>query len=270
MNLTPDALQLGPLVLAWDRLTLLLALGTWLGTAHVRQAGTAALVTLVAARLAAALPHWFELAATFGGRLLTVLDVRAGDWAWPVGVMAGLVYLLKRLRGWPSALTRGLVLTASATVLPLLIRPAPSPALNAEHVTVTRVSSEGKTTPLPFADLPLPAVVNVWATWCGPCRAALPVLARALAAGGPVVLINAGEDPAQVRAFLDSLGVRAPTFVDGGELRQALQISGYPSTLVIGRTGQVAARHQGPVDAPQLQALLGEARALAALPQNVP
>lgn len=102
MNLTPDALQLGPLVLAWDRLILLLALSTWLGTAHVRHAGTAALVTLITARLAA-LPHWSELAPTFGGRLLTVLDIRAGDWAWPVGVTAGLVYLLTRLRGWLAA-----------------------------------------------------------------------------------------------------------------------------------------------------------------------
>lgn len=269
MNLTPDALQLGPLVLAWDRLILLLALGTWLGTAHVRHAGTAAHVTLITARLAA-LPHWSELAPTFGGRLLTVLDIRAGDWAWPVGVTAGLVYLLTRLRGWPPALTRGLLLTASAVALPLLVRPAPSLALNADHVTVTQVSSGGKTTTLTFADLPRPAVVNVWATWCGPCRAELPVLARALAAGESVVLINAGEDPAQVRAFLDSLGVRAPTFVDGGGLRQALQVSGYPSTFVLDCTGQVAARHLRPVDAPQLQALLREARALAASPQNAP
>lgn len=260
MNLSPDALHLGPLVLAWDRLALLLALGTWLGTAHVRHAGTAALVALITARLAAALPHWSELAPTFGERLLTVLDVRAGEWAWPVGVTAGLVYLLTRLRGWPPALTRGLLLSAGAVALSLLIRPAPHPTLNADHVTVTQVSPGGEITTLPFADLPRPAVVNVWATWCGPCRAELPVLARALAAGEPIVLINAGEDPAQVRAFLDGLGVQAPTFVDGGDLRQALQVSGYPSTFVLDRGGQVAARHLGPVDAPQLQALLRGAR----------
>lgn len=178
--------------------------------------------------------------------------------------------MLTRLRVWPPALTCGLLLTASAVVLPLLVRPAPSPALDADHVTVTRVSSEGKTTPLPFADLPLPTVVNVWATWCGPYRAELPVLARALAAGEPVVLINAVEDPAQVRAFLDSLGVRAPIFVDGGGVQQVLQVSGYPSTFVLDCTGQVAARHLGPVNAPQIQALLQEAWALATSSQNVP
>ncbi|MDL2345932.1 hypothetical protein QOL99_17525, partial [Deinococcus sp. MIMF12] len=178
----------------------------------VRHAGTAALVALIVARLAAALPHWSELAPTFIGRVLTVLDVRAGEWVWPAGVAAGLVYLLirisdeqlcndcesrpagegktvtdrsggtgakrrgqnglsgncsTRLRGWPPALTRGLLLSAGAAALPLLLRPAPQPVLNADHVTVTRVSSGGETTALPFADLPRPAVVNVWATWCG-------------------------------------------------------------------------------------------------------
>lgn len=263
MNLTPDALHLGPLVLAWDRLALLLALGTWLGTAPSRHAGTAALVALITARLAAAWPHWSELAPTFSGRVLTVLDVRAGEWMWPAGVAAGLAYLLTHLRRWPPALTRGLLLSAVAAALPLLLRPAPQSTLNADHVTVTWVSSAGETATLPFADLPRPAVVNVWATWCGPCRAELPVLARALAAGEPVVLINAGEDPAQVHAFLSGLGVQAPTFVDGGELRQALQVSGYPSTFVLDRAGQVAARHLGPVDAPQLQALLRGASALS-------
>lgn len=74
MNLTPDALHPGPLVLAGDRLALLLALGTWLGTVHVRHAGTAALVTPITARLAAALPYWSELAPTLPERPLTVLD----------------------------------------------------------------------------------------------------------------------------------------------------------------------------------------------------
>ncbi|UBV44151.1 hypothetical protein LAJ19_15200 (plasmid) [Deinococcus taeanensis] len=118
MNLTPDALQLGTLVLAWERLAVLFAFGTWLGLSHFRHAGTAALVTRVTARLTAALPHWSELAPTIPERLLTVLDVRAGSWSWPVGVAAGLVYLLMRLRQWPPTLPRSLLLTVTAAAFP--------------------------------------------------------------------------------------------------------------------------------------------------------
>ncbi|GAA5534022.1 TlpA disulfide reductase family protein [Deinococcus aluminii] len=231
MTLTPDALQLGPLVLAWDRLALLLAAGVWLGTAGFRHAGGALLFTLLAARLAATLPHWSELAPTLGGRVLSVLDLRAGGWAWPAGLLAGAGYLLLRLRRWPPALTRSLLLTP-----------------------------QGEVTPVTFAELPRPAVVNVWATWCGPCRAELPVLARALQAGEPVLLVNAGEEPAQVRAFLKSVGAPQVTFVDNGSLRQTWQVSGYPSTFVLDRTGRVTARHLGPLNAPQLQTLLDRAK----------
>lgn len=111
-----------------------------------------------------------------------------------------------------------------------------------------------------FAELPRPAVVNVWATWCGPCRAELPVLARALQAGEPVLLVNGGEDPREVQAFLKSVGVSQVTFLDSGPLRQAWRVSGDPSTFVVGREGQVIARHLGPLTAPQLRGLLQRAQ----------
>lgn len=127
-------------------------------------------------------------------------------------------------------------------------------------MTLLGVTPQGEVTPVPFAQLPRPAVVNVWATWCGPCRAELPVLARALQAGEPVILVNGGEEPAQVRAFLESVGVSQVTFLDSGPLRQAWRVSGYPSTFVVDRAGRVTARHLGPLNAPQLQALLDRAK----------
>lgn len=260
MNVMVDALQVGPLVLAWDRLALLLAAGVWLGTAKFRHAPGTLLVTLLAARLTGTLPHWAELAPTVAGRAFSVLDLRSGTWFWPAGLTAGMVYLLLRSRGWPPALGRSLLLTATAVALPLLLRPAPPARLNADTVSLRQVGRDGEVKGVTFAQLPRPAVVNVWATWCGPCRAELPVLARAIQAGAPVVLVNAGEDPAQVRAFLDSVGVQATTFVDSGPLRQVWQVGGYPSTFVIDRAGQVSARHLGPLDAAQLRALVNRAR----------
>ncbi len=59
----------------------------------------------------------------------------------------------------------------------------------------------------PGAPIRGPALVNLWSTWCPPCRAEMPLLAEYARRGYPVVFLNAGEDPAWVWAYLEGLGL---------------------------------------------------------------
>ena len=63
--------------------------------------------------------------------------------------------------------------------------------------------------------------MNLWASWCPPCRAEMPDLQRLQTAyardGIAIVGVNEGESPQRARAFADSLGIRFPIWIDVGQ-----------------------------------------------------
>lgn len=98
-------------------------------------------------------------------------------------------------------------------------------------------------------------LVNVWASWCGPCKAEYPVLvdaARGLRNRGlSVVGINTQDDPASARRFLDEMGGEVyPSVVDAdGRLAVDWGTFGVPETFVVDKAGTVRARVVGEVTA---------------------
>jgi thiol-disulfide isomerase/thioredoxin len=99
--------------------------------------------------------------------------------------------------------------------------------------------------------------VNVWASWCGPCRTESPLLARSAAAlsGRGVRFIGIDEEDrlGAARAFARVTGATYPHLVDpDGKLLRRLRMlpqRGIPSTLVVDRHGRVAARVIGRITA---------------------
>src|SRR3546814_12546814 len=70
-----------------------------------------------------------------------------------------------------------------------------------------------------------PVIINLWATWCPPCRRELPMLAElAKPSPVPIVLADDGEDAARVRAFLSQQNIPADAVLldSGSSLSTAL------------------------------------------------
>ena len=95
-------------------------------------------------------------------------------------------------------------------------------------------------------------VVNVWASWCAPCREEMPELVavqRELGARGlQVVGINSGDDEDAARAFAAATGAAFPHVLDrDGRIAVDWGVPGLPATMVVDRSGRVVERTFGPV-----------------------
>lgn len=109
-------------------------------------------------------------------------------------------------------------------------------------------------------------VINVWASWCEPCRTESPALAsleRRLASQEVrFVGIDETDTTKDAKRFVASVGATYPQLVDseGALLRQLplLPQKGIPSTLILDRHRRMAARVIGPATGEQIATLVSE------------
>ncbi|MGB8907243.1 MAG: TlpA disulfide reductase family protein [Candidatus Cybelea sp.] len=101
-------------------------------------------------------------------------------------------------------------------------------------------------------------VMNLWASWCPPCRAEMPDLQRLANAyarsGLAVVGVNEGESPERARAFADSLGIHFPIWIDiGQQYGRAYAALGLPTTVIVDRRGAVVHGYDGALTFAQME-----------------
>jgi thiol-disulfide isomerase/thioredoxin len=97
-------------------------------------------------------------------------------------------------------------------------------------------------------------VLDFWATWCGPCKAAMPVIQKLhddYAAKGVAVLgVNTWEQNQKaVKNYIESKKYTYPCLLDGDKLAEAYGVPGIPTLVVIGKDGKVVLTEIGLADA---------------------
>ena len=93
-------------------------------------------------------------------------------------------------------------------------------------------------------------LLDFWATWCGPCVQAMPevdAVAKKFADKGLVFYgVNAGEDVATIKDFLEKSKLEVPVAMDTkNEILQSYGVEGIPQTVLIGKDGKVQVVHVG-------------------------
>ena len=139
-------------------------------------------------------------------------------------------------------------------------RPVPMPAmklLDLDGRTISKASLAGKV-----------VLLNFWATWCGPCREEIPMLAALQKHYGDrlaIIGLSIDESPAEdVKAFAAGLGVNYPVVMSTRALEAEFGgITAVPSTFVVDQEGRILQRHLGLLRGPRTE---HEVRVLAGLP----
>jgi thiol-disulfide isomerase/thioredoxin len=112
-------------------------------------------------------------------------------------------------------------------------------------------------------------VLNVWGSWCGPCRSEGQTLKYLDEQYGPQGIAFLGDDiqdtPTDALDFLKGEGITYPSVNDASgaveeRLAIAAPINGTPTTLVIDKTGHIAGMIDGPVTYPEITTLLSDAK----------
>lgn len=116
--------------------------------------------------------------------------------------------------------------------------------------SLTAFSSEELASRLASSDRPL--IINVWASWCIPCRSEAPHFVAAHSQFGDeidFVGVAVRDTDADARRFLSEFGITYENLLDPGEdVRKVLSGSGVSMTYFIAPGGEVVATHFGVID----------------------
>lgn len=203
-------------------------------------------IGLLVARLAYVLVWWREYAAA----PLSVIQIGDGGFVWWAGLAAGVGFVAWRTRTM-LALRRPVLAGIAAGVLAwaaaggaLWWMQQSAPPL--PDIVLATLDGD----PVGLGDYAgRPVVVNMWATWCPPCRREMPVLERAQSAypGVNFVLVNQGEDAMTIKRFLAEEGLELRDILRDPHSRTMTGTGAraLPTTLYFDADGRLVDTHLG-------------------------
>ncbi|MFZ2306680.1 MAG: TlpA disulfide reductase family protein [Rhodoferax sp.] len=263
------AISIGPFALATSLVIVLVcaAVAAVVGYMVGRRQRVSIVSTLADMLLAGALAArivfvvtWFEI---YRSAPWTMLDIRDGGFTPWAGVLGAVLVAL--WQAWRRAALRvplmlGLLAgTLMWTILPAVLRMGTGPTLSdLEGISLTTM--QGRTESLANLAHGKPLVVNLWATWCPPCRREMPELAAAQrqVPGVTFIFANQGENPVTVQKYLTaSQLVLANVVLDPGKkLGEQLGSTALPTTLFFDASGRLVDTHIGALSSASLASKL--------------
>lgn len=268
-----NSIAIGPLILSNDRFIAVLTIAAFLLVAEViawrrrdaaeairRWSSAAVVIWIIAARAGHVLANW-EGFAPAPWTVLAIwqggFDIRAGT----AGLGATLVAAF---------------LSRSRTGGPLLIGVAAAAAVFGIATLALRDDMQGRLPTAGLADLsglPVsladrdgrPLVLNLWATWCPPCRREMPMMVDVARSqdGVDIVFANQGEPERIIRDFLGRTGLANDAMIrdPNNTLMQEFGLQGLPSTLFFAADGSLKAVHTGEISRAALLAGISDLKA---------
>ncbi|MBS3652550.1 TlpA family protein disulfide reductase [Pseudaminobacter sp. 19-2017] len=261
-----NAVTLGPLVLAADRYAVVLGIFAFvLITAMLtrridgRFQAWSSWVLFgggAAARAGHVVVHW----NTFTKEPLRIFAFWDGGFYWPAGLAAVLLSVLlvlrtARLRLWSLLpLAVGLAVWNTAWQLSGGTSAIALPASTFETLAGGQHALGAAGT--------APKVINLWASWCPPCRREMPMMAEVAAAseGTEFIFANQGESRDVIKRYLEDAGVSLNTVLldPFGGLARHYGAPGLPATLFVGADGTLKHAHLGEISRETLQSRISE------------
>lgn len=265
LTLGPFALPFGPLILMGTLFVGIMAGGVMKRTREIDiepSLWKVMLAAIVAARLAFVLSHLDAYSASWW----TMFDIRDGGYTTSAGVAAAVVAALfiwwkKREQRKPFlvSVAAGALFWAVSSVLmmayhvePMQLPELALPRLEGGAVRVNTLAGK-------------PVVVNLWATWCPPCRREMPVLRDAQERNKDITFVfaNQGETAAMVSSYLkqEKLGLSNVLLDPAMQFSGKLQSTAFPTTLFFDAQGKLVDKRMGELSAATLAERLENLRA---------
>jgi len=211
-------------------------------------------VGLIAARIGYVARWWPEYAAA----PRSIIAIGDGGFDWWIGLPAAVVFVLWKSRH-ARALRRPALMGIAAGMLAWAAAQGTLATLQRATPSLSALQLEGMDGAAVSFDKPIgkPVVLNLWASWCPPCRREMPILAQAQAnySGVVFLMVNQGEQAPTVQHFLAQQGLSFDhVLLDPlSEAMQTFGSRGLPTTLFFDAQGKLVDSHMGEISAARLK-----------------
>lgn len=257
------SLKLGPLAIPTQLAILYLGLlcawltGWWLGRKRKANPEPVLFRLLLLGIVAARAVFVIRYYDTYSSNWLAMLDIRDGGFSPLAGIiaaLAGAAWCLWRKPPLRIPLISGLASGIIVSGLGFAVYNAMLSSQQLPELSVRNLQGE----PVELRELRgQPLVINLWATWCPPCRREMPVLQAAQQDNPDIlfVFINQGEGQQQVERFLQQQDLQLENLLldSGARLGQAVSSLSLPTTLFYDAHGVLQNNHLGELSTASLR-----------------